>query len=74
MIAITAEERLAQLRQHVAQLRRACQAVLLFHDGTPWTPQKQAAWEQFTQMPVATTRALCDTVRQALSATTEDLP
>lgn len=48
-------------------------AVLLFHSGSPWTPDKQAEWESATDQTQATTRALCDAVRNAIArATGED--
>lgn len=47
--------------------RYALAAVLLFHGAGPWDEQKRAAWAKFTRgRPDATTRALCDTVREAL--------
>lgn len=27
--------------------RKALEAVLLFHSGSPWTPEKQDAWQEF---------------------------
>lgn len=41
-------------------------AVLMFHDATPWTLDKHAVWYQWTGKSEVTTKALCDTVREAL--------
>lgn len=41
----------------------ALRAVLLFHDGGPWTEAKKKEWRRITGGDVATTAALCDHVR-----------
>lgn len=70
-----------------SKCRLACEAVLLFHSGSPWDDEKQSKWRQIaceilgeprfhdyhyarnSMVPTsfeATTRVLCDMVREAL--------
>lgn len=44
----------------------ALEAVLLFHDASPWDVTKRYAWYALTRSTEATTKVLCDTVRKAL--------
>ena len=45
----------------------ALKAVLLFHSGREWNDEARAEWLRLTGREEATTKALCDTVRDALS-------
>ncbi len=51
-------------------MRATLEAVLLFHSGSPWTPEKQAQWKTLTGADEATTKVLCDQVREALAVET----
>lgn len=49
-------------------LTEALRAVLLFHSGSPWTPEKSAEWDRLVGgFREASTKVLCDTVRAALT-------
>lgn len=48
----------------------ALRAVLLFHESGPWTDEKRRMWFDLTGRHEATTKALCDFVREALAAAT----
>jgi hypothetical protein len=48
-------------------LRRACEAALLFHRGGPWTDMDCIRWQSLTQSDEATAKVLCDTIRAALA-------
>ena len=52
-----------------AQLRHALELVLLYHSGGEWTPEKDNTWVTSTGRAEATTKALCDFVRQTLENT-----
>jgi hypothetical protein len=41
-------------------------AVLLFHAGGEWDNERRALWKQLTGRDEATTRALCDAVREVV--------
>lgn len=49
--------------EHYPMLLRA---VLLFHRGGPWTADDSRMWSALTGKDEATTRALCDAIREAL--------
>lgn len=44
-------------RQRLARLARA---ILLFHQGGPWTAEDSREWELLTGSTEATTKTLCD--------------
>jgi hypothetical protein len=46
--------------------RAALEAVLLFHSGGPWTHERRTRWQFLTGYAEATTKILCDVVREAL--------
>lgn len=50
----------------VDRLRNACRAVLLFHSSGPWDETKARRWRDLTGQTDATTKSLCDAVREAL--------
>lgn len=43
---------------------RIVEAVLLFHSGSLWTPEKQERWRALTGRTEATSKALCDWLRE----------
>lgn len=67
---LSAEE-LAKLKVRNAKLTEALKLVLLFHDGEPWSFEKQARWYNgLNALNIDcndyTTKNLCDAVRAAL--------
>lgn len=48
------------------RLEHTLKAVLLFHDGEPWTAVKRERWWNLTFLAEATTHNLCDHIRAAL--------
>lgn len=48
-------------------LRNALKAVLIFHGGGPWTTEQQMKWADHAAGREATTKVLCDIVREALA-------
>jgi len=70
-LAVGAENE--RLRSEVAAIncelraaRRCCRALLMFHSGEPWTPERQSEWNLLTGGADATTKGLCDFVRETL--------
>lgn len=53
----------------VAKLRAANEAVLLFHGGGMWMQSDADRWLAITGRPEATSRVLCDFIRQTLKET-----
>jgi hypothetical protein len=54
-----------------AQRRRllnCAKATLLFHSGSPWSHAKADEWKEITGKDEATTRVLCDFIREQLEA------
>ena len=47
---------------------KALKAVLLFHSAGPWAEEQQRQWVELTGRADVTTKALCDSVRDALAA------
>lgn len=43
---------------------------LLFHQGGPWTEEDRAKWVAITGKDEATTKVMCDTIRETLAALT----
>jgi hypothetical protein len=60
------EQRSRTRSQHgqVERAERLARAVLLFHSGTPWTDEKRQLWAALTGRREATTKVLCDVVRE----------
>jgi hypothetical protein len=59
----------AQATRAQDALCRVIDAVLLFHAGHPWTPERQAQWEEMVgRGRPASTRALCDFLRETARA------
>jgi len=54
------------LEQNV-ELREALEAVLLFHSPPPWEEAKRARWQELTGKDEATTKVLCDRIREVLA-------
>lgn len=52
----------------VDRMQTALEAVLLFYSPAPWDLCKQNRWFQITGSREATTRVLCDHIRQVLGA------
>lgn len=48
------------------KLIRACKATLLFHRGGAWTPEVRVEWQLLTNKAEATTKSLCDFIREVL--------
>lgn len=57
----------------ICLLRKVCQAVLVFHQGGPWTSDQDRTWRNLTHNQDATTRVLCDLIRGALEKTFDPL-
>lgn len=53
-------------RAHLSAMRDALELTLLFHDGGEWTTERRARWEELTGVGEATTRILCNAIRQAM--------
>lgn len=47
-------------------LKDIAKATLLFHSGSPWSAAKSEEWKQLTGRDEATTRQLCDFIREQL--------
>lgn len=47
---------------------RLARAVLLFHNGGPWTNQERETWTELTGEYEATTVRLCDLARRILAS------
>jgi hypothetical protein len=62
-------QEIAALRDRMARLEAACQAVLLYHGGMGWREEQQNQWRELTGKGAATTKVLYDMVRAALSDT-----
>lgn len=62
------QQRVAALEAALRQARDGLEAPLLFHGAEPWGDAKVKRWERLTGRGEATTRALCDFVRQVLFA------
>ena len=45
---------------------KACKATLLFHSGKAWDDPSRESWFNLTQSTEATTKVLCDFVRDAI--------
>lgn len=48
------------------RLIQAIEAVLMFHSGEPWDSAKSCQWSYLTQNRDATTKGLCDFLRETL--------
>lgn len=66
---INKPENVARLsaQDDVDMLRKALQAVLIFHSGGPWTFERQWDWKAISAGRECTTKVLCDIVREALA-------
>lgn len=65
----TAQERcdcFTCLRQRADCYRAALELPLLFHGGGPWDDAKRLRWVELTGNREATTKVLCDAIREAL--------
>lgn len=54
------------LLDNCAKLRQTLEAVLLFY-SIDWPEEKRKQWKELTGKNEATTKALCDTIRQVIS-------
>jgi hypothetical protein len=54
----------------VVECEKALELVLMFHGAGPWDPDKSLRWQELSGSPEATTKVLCDAVRQALRTPT----
>lgn len=48
-------------------LRGLAEAILIFHDGGEWTPEKSERWIEITGCHECTTKNLCDFARYLLA-------
>lgn len=48
-------------------LEDACKAALMFHDGEAWSISRQREWLELTGKESATTKTLCDFIRECLA-------
>ncbi len=60
-------EQLAEAVKQRDALKAACEATLLFYRNGSWDGNKQAQWKDLTGEEEATTKSLCDAVRNALA-------
>ena len=60
----------ARLIAAVPDMLAALQAVLLFHSGSPWTPEKAEEWYRLCGEREETTRNLGEVVRAAIAKAT----
>jgi hypothetical protein len=49
------------------KMRDALELVLLFHEGGSWSNEKSERWAELSGNREATTRTLCDCVRESLA-------
>lgn len=52
----------------MSDAERLARAVLLFHNGGPWTDQERETWVALTGEYEATTVKLCDLARRILAS------
>lgn len=67
--AVTLEQLAAKIEQANEQRRgliKAAKATLMFHQGGPWSQANREAWLELTGREEASTRSLCDFVREQL--------
>lgn len=55
-----------ELLGDIQKLREAVEAVLMFHSAGPWDTQKLNRWDGLTKHAEATTKGLCDYLRECL--------
>ncbi len=60
-----ADTRVDPLGPRAARHRNLLRAVLLFHSRLGWDAPTQALWKQLTGKDEATTRTLCDAIRES---------
>jgi hypothetical protein len=48
-------------------MRDALELVLMFHEGGSWSSEKSKRWDELSGNREATTRTLCDCVRESLA-------
>ena len=71
----------AQRASQQSTKRLAClEMVLMFHNGEPWTPEKSREWNHLQAVAgrefprdSATTKVLCDTIREVLGLQEESM-
>jgi hypothetical protein len=51
----------------IQSLEAACLATLLFFDAGPWDQEKRLRWYNLTQQGEATTKGLCDFIRERMN-------
>lgn len=57
----------ANLIASAPDLMEALEAVLIFHSDSFWSDDKHKRWKEITGKDEATTKILCDKVRQAIA-------
>ena len=62
------QRRNLSLAGQVERMRDALNLVLLFHGGGEWGVEARAQWRAVTGGDDATTRALCDHIRQTIAS------
>jgi hypothetical protein len=51
----------------ISRLVAALRLPLLFHSGAPWTEERRLEWRSLTGSYEATTKVMCDAIREALA-------